>query len=438
MRLKRIIAAMLLIGVSSSAWAALASNANSDVQHDAMNARVSRVDGLLNQNQGGAGLGAALMQNWFNSVTISGVLNVDAIASNRSVTDDFFYGPHRLNVFYLPYRAVNMYNNDDTGNTFRLADANVLLDMTFNCWASAHLGVNFRALSNADADTEILDHSLIISDFDLPIVDEVYITLMNENSPFYGRFGRQYLTFGDYNIYETVPTLTQLLSETNQMAIVAGYNDPSTFGVNIYAFNGLDHDGAHFRDSDRTVVRNFGVSLSFGDVDTLGYKVGVGYLDNMADVAYIANQTQNWFDYEGYTDRVHALSANAAFKSGFFDANVKYVAALDDFNVNDIAHDLSNTQGASPWALSAGVGYAFNAMQWPARFGVSYQQSGDAASIGTQGMPERRYQAEFNIGVARNANVGITLFNDRDYDINEGGSGKNSFTGVLRLSVNVV
>jgi hypothetical protein len=426
MKLKPIIAAMLLVGVSSPVLAAMATNAMTQPQLDAMNARISRVEGLMNQNQAGTGLGVADTQNWFNSVTISGVLNVDALASNRTPNDDFNYTHD--------YRTVSMYDKEHSNN-FRLADANVLVDAVINCWTSAHIGANFRALSNIDADSDHLEHALVVSDFGLPIVDEAYITVMNAASPFYGRFGRQYVSFGDYSVYEAVPSLTQLLSETNQVAAVVGYSDPSTLGVNVYGFRGLE---SRRYGADRSLVENFGATLSFGDVDTMGYKVGLGYLNNMADVAYISNQLTNGFGQDGSSERVNAMSANAAFKSGPFDAAVKYVTALDEFNRNEIGHDLSNSSGAEPWAVTAGVGYSFNTMQWPARFGFSYQQSGDAANIGTQGMPERRYQADFNVGVSKNTNVGFTLFNDRDYDRSEGGSGRNALTGVLRLGVDIV
>jgi len=432
MRLKAIIVAMLLVSISSPVWAT--SHVNTQPQFAAMNARIARVEGLLNQNQGGTGLTGT--QNWFNNVTVSGVLNVDAIASNRSGTDDFNYGND--------YRATDAFYHEH-GNDLRLADANVLLDAIINCWTSAHIGANFRAISDFDETSyhqksfNMLARTLIISDFGVPILDEAYITAMNAYAPFYGRFGQQYVTFGDYNVYEAVPTFTQLLSETNQVAAVVGYNDPSSLGANIYAFRGLGHaESGNPYKAHRTLIQNFGATLSFGDVNIMGYKLGLGYLDNMADVAYISYNLTDHFGYEGFTDRVHAVSANAAFKQGPFDAGVQYVTALNKFSVNDVGHELSDTTGAEPWAATAGVGYSFNTMAWPSHFGVSYQQSGDAANIGSQGMPERRYQADFNVGVSKNTNVGITLFNDRDYDRNEGGSGRSSLTGVLRLGVDIV
>lgn len=433
MRLKPIVASLLLLGLANSASAAMV--AKSSAQIDAMNARMDRVEGLLNQNQGGTGLPAAQTQHWFNNVTISGVLNVDAITSNRSPTDDFNYGNG--------YRAVDMFGKDSSSN-FRVADANVLMDAVINCWTSAHLGANMRDVTDFDEsgyvkkNFDMLTHILIINDLGLPILDEAYITLMNGNAPFYGRFGRQYVTFGDYNVYEAVPTLTQLLSETNQVAAVVGYNDPSSLAANVYAFQGAPHFNPNTYEADRTQVQTFGATLSFGDLSTMGYQFGIGYLSNMADVAYIAYNLNDHFGHEGFYDRVHALSANAAVKSGPYDANIKYVTALDEFNVADVAHELSSTEGAEPWAVSVGGGVAFNTMQWPARFGLSYQQSGDAANVGSQGMPERRYQADVNVGISKNTSIGVILFNDRDYDRNEGGSGKSSFTGVLRLGVNIV
>lgn len=440
MKLKTILVALVLVGVSSPIWAAMVGS--SQAQLDVMDARMSKVEGLLSQNQGGTGFSADSLHNWFSeNITVSGVVNVDAIASKRSAKDEYFY-------YRNDYRLVDPYTHDHAYDLL-LADANVLVDASINSWTSAHLGANFRALSginyrivdNVNSGEDRLGHALIVGDFDLPLLDEAYITVMNDNTPFYGRFGRQYITFGDYNIYEAVPSLTQLLSEINQVAAVVGYNDPSSLGFNVYAFRGMSHVKWTWIspvDTDRTLIENYGATLSFGDLDTMGYKLGLGYLDNLADIAYLSSQILNYFNYGGFADRVHAYSANAAFKTGPYDASIKYVAALDHFNNVDVPHETSYVDGAQPKALSVNAGYAFNTLAWPSHVGVSYQHSIDAANIGNQGMPKHRYQADYNIGIAKNTNVGLTIVNDRDYNKTEAGSGRSNFVGLLRLGIDII
>ena len=143
-KLKPIVAAVLLGLVGAPAMAAVVTSTTTTVdtqtQLDVMKAKIGKMESILNQNQGGNGLTAGETQDWFNNVTVSGLINVDALASNR--TPD---GTSR----YV----------GDSSNEVSLSNASLFVDANINNWTKAHLGLNHRDNSNT---------SLVLHDTTLP------------------------------------------------------------------------------------------------------------------------------------------------------------------------------------------------------------------------------------------------------------------------------
>jgi len=411
MNLKPIVASIIL-GLSGSAFAASHTMMASQNQLDAMKTNSYKMDSMLSQNQGGTGLSSAETQNWFNNVTVGGKINLDFLASNHTSNG-----------------SGNFYQGSST-NDLQLTDAALFFDVAINEWTKAHLSTNFRQ-GSVNANYSTLSNYLVERPSNLPLLDEAYITLMNcSQSPLYARIGRQYATFGNYDVYAAVPSFTQLLSETNEVALVGGYLDPSSFAANIYTFRGINKtSGSNPR------IQNYGATVAFGDVENMGFRVDLGYLDNMADVAYVSASSGL---SSGYTNRVRALSADAMVMSGPFDGNVKYVTALNRFTYANIANGGSTTNGAEPWAAGVDVGYNFNMMAHQSRVGLGYQQSGEATNVGALKLPQKRYQAEYTMDVSKNANVGFVVYHDQDYSTSHGGTNDAHTTGVVRLGVDLV
>jgi hypothetical protein len=402
MKLKPIVAGMLLGLAGAPVMAAVVTTTTTtatQTQLDTMKA--TKIENILNKNQGGNGLSAADTQNWFNNVTVSGLINVDAITSNRTPL------------------ANNMYVGD-SANEISLTDANLFVDTVVNNWTKVHLNA---AHHNYGADSLVLRDASLSNDFGF---DEAYVTIADfSQSPFYARLGKQFTTFGDYDVFAVVPSLTQLLTESNQNAAVVGFADASTFNADLFAFRGINKAG-----DNRKRVQNYGANIGYGDLDVTGYKLNIGYLSSMADVSYLASNVGSTFE-----KRIPAWTANAGVKSGPFDASLKYVTAGRRFDSSELAYD---GKGAKPWAAGVDAGYSFCTMAHASRIGLSYQQSHEAVNVGTRGLPEKQYEAGYKVQVSPNTNLGFSVVHYRDYDTNHGGTDKANTTGVVRLGVNIV
>ncbi len=450
MKLKPIVASMFLLGlVSAPVLASADTDSDTQSQLDAMKAKIAKMEAMLDQNHSGTGLTSS--PTWFNNITVSGLVNVDAAASNRTPGE----GNTSLNSTQNGvkfFNGFNLYNNADSSN-INLTDAELFIDAQINDWTKAHLGFDF----GQEVGENNIDN-LVLSEPQGPTLDEGYITIGNfSQSPVYFLAGREYVPFGNYDRYAIVPTLTQLLTETQETAVQLGVVDASGFNGAIYTFRGTNQTGEGFTDDNtRTRVENYGVNLGFGNSDTnSGYNISLGYLANLADVNFVDAGLN-----DGYTDQVGGLSASLSGNVAGFDAKLDYVTALRKFDTADSIYEDVNKDAAKPWAAGIDAGYSFLTMAHQSRFGLSYQQSGQAADLGPAilaneaqagvesavnygnfafgqfgGMPQRRYQAEYNVNLSPATDLGFVLYHDQDYSNFDLGSGSNATTGVVRLGV---
>lgn len=412
MTLKPIVAVLLLGLASSSAFAATASNAGTQAQLDAMKAKIAKMEAVLQQNQSG---GYQQADGWFNRITLSGEANVDGMLSNRSLVNDSTHHSSDIN----------------------LNNANLFVDFIASDWTKGHLSLAYqrRAPSFSYYPTNASGESFN--------VDEAYVTIENfTKSPFFFMAGRQYVNFGDYTRYPMIPSLPQLLEQTRATAARVGFVDASGFNASASLFRGMA-DNAQYANTTR--VQNFAVNAGFANqTDNLGYRLGVSYMNNLADAEFLGAATTF---ANGYVNRVGGLSANASVNSGPFDAAVNYVTALQNFNRGNLAYyvngNASAERGAKPAAWSVDAGYSFMTLGHQSRFGLGYEGSKEASRVGfTQtgasspvGMPKTRYDAKYTVNISKYTDLGVQINYDRDYNQNDGGSGLNSLTGLVRLAV---
>lgn len=416
MTLKPIVASVLLLGLaSSSAFAATPSNAGTQAQLDAMKAKIAKMEAVLQQNQGG---GFQQANDWFNRITLSGEANVDGLIANRT----------------------RLTNSDRHSSDININNANLFVDFIASDWTKGHLSLAYQPKSPA------YSYSTVAND-DNFTVDEAYVTIENfTKSPFFFMAGRQYINFGDYHRYPMVASLPQLLQETRATAARVGFVDASGFNASASLFRGNTYEGEGFNKTGATRVQNFAVNAGFANqTDSLGYRVGVSYLRNMADVNYVGNTSGL---QGGFKDKVGAISAYAGVNSGPFDAGVNYVTALQSFNKADIARYINGAsdteRGAKPAAWSVDAGYSFMTIGHQSRVGLGYEGSKEASSVGVlnvmshrlnTGMPKSRYQANYTVNVSKYTDVGFQVYYDRDYGNADGGTGKNTLAGIARLAV---
>jgi hypothetical protein len=464
MRLKPICASIILLGLSSTAFAA---TPQQEMQLQNMQSQINQMEQMINQNNGGtqSGGGTALQRklascpNWYDSISVSGLINVDGILSSRRA--DFLSTTEGAGG-----NTILPYFGDRSASDLALDNADLFVDAQVNSWTKAHIGLNYQNNNNNNFldntksfrdDDSVLNlghnsnNSLIIKPWMGSLIDEAYVTFGDFcRSPFYFRVGKQYVNFGNYDRFATVPTFTQLLSQTNETAATLGFVMNGFYG-SIYGFRGLPSrtDNSTSAYGKTVNVNNWGANFGWSmQNQKSSLNLQAGYLNNMADVDYVSASVEQGHTFDsfmttGYVTPVGAISLDATGSLGMFDAAVHYVTALSDFNATEIdaaALDpflgtVVTSRGANPSAVVVGVGATTMIANHKSRFGLDYQYSWDALYVGMYGIPQARAEGTFDMNVSKNVNVGLYVYHDQDYGTHVGGTGRGSTTGVLHLGV---
>lgn len=424
MKLKSVVASMLALGVASGVALAASSDTVSRAEFDAMKDQVTKMESALNQNQGGIALNTSTTRDWFNRVTVSGQVAIDAFASSEN--------------------SYRFQENSSTNSAIDLPMANLFVDAQVNDWVKAHAGIHFHSVSR-DGLANVYKATYKDSD---TRVDEAYVTLGNfAQSPFYVRAGREFVPFGSYKRFDITPSLTQMLTETRATALQAGFVMANGVNGAVYTFNGTDTD----KNAHKHRINNFGANLGVANsYDNINYQASVGYLYNMADVNYINSGMIS----ENVDHTVDGVSVDASVQSGPFDASAHYVTALRSFSGQDVnTHGVFTklAPGAKPSAWAVDAGYSFNTAGYASRLGLGYQHSSQANNVGptvngvitpsgiplglNYGLPKERYLAQYSVNVWKNTDLGFQVYHDRDY-AKPAGSDNKATTGVVRLTVN--
>lgn len=450
MKLKPVVASIFLLGLSGTALAA--TNGNVQARLDAMQSQINDMQQIINHNNtaastnGGTSLQSTLAtsSHWYDAIAISGVANVDMIASNHTTVTN-----NPLTIGFPSLSLQPTYNHYGHGSAtdVELSNATLFADAQVNDWTKAHLAFNYQSSESGN--------SLVTKNHYNDTLKEGYVTIANfTESPLFFRAGKQLVNFGDYQWDSAVPSFTQLLSQTTATAATLGVVSNGLYG-SIFGFRGTPEMDAY---GTTTNVNNFGANLGFTQrCNDFGFNVSASYLNNMVDVDYVGStrnslgfladlvspgisnhNSAKMHDYY-YGHKVGALSVDAAMNVNIFDASAHMVTALNDFSEFDLM-DISESnhhlvKGARPKALTVGAGVNFDMIGHRSRFGIDYQRSWEAAQVGSYGLPEQRYEATLDVEVSKNVKVGFNIFKDRDYAVYDGGSDKDNVTGLVRLGV---
>ena len=446
MKLKPIIASLMLLGLAAPAFAdAPAATASTQAQLDAMKAQLNKMEAVINQNNNG---GFQQVADWTSRITVSGLMNVDGYMSNTTPNFD-----------------TETPGNGGQTNNIAVNNANLFVDALVNDWTNVHIGLKYDANRSDNFSREPNG----------PTFDEGYVTIGNfAESPFYFRGGREYVPFGQYDRYPLLQNPTQLLSETQATAAQVGFVSPVGVYGSAYAFRGMPSGSVSVNSNgnitgpattdSRDRVQNYGFDLGYAYSDAdMGFKFDAGYIRNMADVNYIsqgienANSTLNGLVPNGYINKVGGLALSLDANVANLDGALRYVGATQAFAIGNAATvNLSNgtVEGAKPYAYGAEVGLSFPVVAHQSRFAVGYQHSNDAAgnsaatltgdavnsnvgvlAIGGYGLPQNRYYGNYTVNISKWTDVGVGAYYDKDYSVQNGGTGKTATTGVIQLGV---
>lgn len=266
MKLKPIIASMMVM-LSAPAFAA-----DTQSQLDSMKAQIAKMDAVINQNQNPN----IRQADWFNRITISGIMNADAFmadrASNfRTVSAGGYAGALPLGTATPSGNAQNL----------SLSNANIFVHALVNEWVAADVDFIYQ-----DSNRNFVARSANAS-----ALDEGYVTIGNfAKSPIFFRAGRLYEAYGVYERYPMLTNPTQLLTETSATTAQLGFVLPQGFYGSIAALQGLPSVGngiaysnassgyVNGNQNNRSRIQNGVANLgySFNGDNNFGAKIDVG------------------------------------------------------------------------------------------------------------------------------------------------------------------
>lgn len=390
MTLKPIVVSLALLGLAGTAFA------GGTDDNGSLEDRVAALEAAINQNNVGDANTVADHSGWADRISIGGVIAADGTYTNRDVLG----------------------GSDATRTGFAVNDAYLYLDARANDWTTAHLSINY-------------DDNALTGNGHTLRADEAYVTLSNfASQPWYGRVGREYLPYGQYDVHTITRTLTQQLTETNDVAGTVGYMHSSGLNLSGTVFKG-DLRNTAVDSKFNNWVAHVGYANEFNNI---GFNAGVDYMANVIDVTDINTALRI---ANAYSKRVGGVAAYVTANSGPFDGTVRFTGTRR-FHENDLLSSKDGTSGAKLRAWDVEAGYSFNAMNYDSRVSVGYQASRDAGYVRsgtTMYVPKSRIIGDLTVGVWENTDLTLEVLRNKDYGTNNNGTGRKQTAGTLRLSV---
>jgi hypothetical protein len=476
MKLKTIVASLIGLGLSGSVLAAQAMM-DTSYQLDVMRDQVNKVDMVLNQNQPG---GFDQPCGWTCRINVSGWMNTDVYLGNRP--PQFWI----INPNFNPQLPLNIASTLASRNplvlpaTGRVSDlllnnANLFIDARVNSWVTAVMSMVYTSMTPAAGSTNgtyAISNSLITyQPLSTTAIDTAYATISNfKVSPLYFRVGKEYVPFGQYDPYGFVvaENPTQLMTQINAPVAQLGFIMANGLYGSLYTFAGnpkLSDGGTVHR------IQNGGIDLGYQfNHSNSKFNVDAGYIANIADSNFLTSYYFNSF-LEGTmtpglpVQKMPAWDVNAEVTVGPFDANGHYVGltrklASPLFMSGDSSRGFriitnppryTGTSSPSLWGLEAGL--TFPVMAHQSRVAIGYQGTTHLATL----LPKQRYYIDYMVNFAKWFDLGVAVFQDRDYSLGEstifrntrlstsvlplgsavsiGGTGNKSTVGQLRASI---
>jgi hypothetical protein len=458
MKLKTVMASLLALGLSGPVMAA-PYMMDTSYQLDVMRDQMNKVDMILDQNQPG---GFDQPCGWTCRINLSGWINTDAYLANRppvflnfnpnfDVTDIAAPG----NFLLLPTTG--------RASDLLLNNANLFVDARVNNWVTAMMSLVYSSLTGVPGSTgpyNIANSLFVYHPIHRTNLDTAYATIGNfQVSPVYFRVGKAYAPFGQYDPYAFVQSEnpTQLFTEINETLAQLGFILPNGFYGSAYTFAGNPklNDGGSTRR-----IQNGGVDLGYGRQMCNGrVNVDAGWLANIADSNFLSSYYLNSL-IEGTNvpglpnQKTPAWDVNADLTFGPFDVNGHYISTT-----RNLANPLFLSGNSSPgepiltatpatlgkptvWGVEAGL--TFPVMAHQSRLALGWQQTTHLATF----LPKKRVYADYMVNMAKWFDLGIAVFQDRDYSLGEGklidtgttvihpgATGNKSTVGQLRASI---
>lgn len=458
MKLKVVIATLIALGLNTPLFAVGLYDLDAPYQQDVLREQINKLDLLLDQNQPG---GFDQPCGWTCRINVSGWINTDAYLANRppvfSILNPAASVP--LLISGLPL----FFPTNGRASDLILNNANLFFDARINNWVTANASLVYSSLTVIPgsqgfygiANSLFVYHPVPSGNIVTRSIDTAYATIGNfQTSPVYFRVGKEYVPFGQYDPYAFVQSEnpTQLITEINAPTAQLGFILPNGFYGSAYTFAGnpkISDAGSTRR------IQNGGIDLGykFDNSDTR-FNIDVGYIANIADssllVSYYTNSIIESTLVPGLPmQKTPAYDVNAELTFGPFDINGHYIAAnrnLEKALFLGISPPLLSPaflDKPKVWGFEAG--FTFPVMMRQSRLAIGYQATRHLPGF----LPKQRIYADCIFNLAKWFDLGIALFQDKDYNAGEGdvvldrlnifhesvGTGNKSTVGQLRTSI---
>ncbi|MES2142608.1 MAG: LbtU family siderophore porin [Pseudomonadota bacterium] len=432
MRLKALIVSLVALGISAPLLAAGLYDVEISSQQDVMRDQMNNIDMFLDQNQPG---GFDQPCGWTCRINVSGWINADAYIANRP--------PVFLNLSPLATVPALVANGNrllptaGRASDLLLNNTNLFIDARVNNWVTANTSLVYSSVTAIPgsqgfygiANSLLIYHPVPSGNGVTRNIDTAYATIGNfQASPIYFRVGKEYLPFGQYEPYAFIQSEnpTQLITEINATTAQLGFIARNGFYGSVYTFAGKPqlNDGGSTRR-----IQNGGADLGYVFATGDGrINIDAGYIANIADSNFLSSYYTNSL-IEGTSvpglpnKKTSAYDVNADVQYGPFDANAHFVAATSDL-MSPLMLGFPNPAPLLPFPASLGkpnawgveAGYTFPMMSHESRLAIGYQQTNHLATL----LPKKRIYADYMVNLSKWLDMGIALFQDRDYSFQEG------------------
>lgn len=324
-------------------------------------------------------------QAWHDRLTISGVVEVEASATNNADEE-------------APYSG-------DKGSDVSVATVEVSMEAAIHELVTAQVVL----LYEDDGDTP-LD------------VDTAAITLGNTDLyPAYVTAGSMALPFGNFTTQLVSDPLTLEMAETLETALQVGFQSQGFYG-SLYLFNG-DARADGKRDAATQWGGNFGYAMENA---RLTLDVGLSAINSMEDADNISDALP---DVGAVDNHVSGLGVYGILGTQGITLIGEYIRANEDF-----APDELNWKGAGarPAAWNAELGYTFDWVGRETTVAAAWQGTREALALG---LPEDRYLAAISVTLFDQTSLSAEWAHDKDYSANDGATGDTANTGTVQLAV---
>ncbi len=253
-------------------------------------------------------------------------------------------------------------------------------------------------------------------------LDEATITLANiDEFPLYAQVGKWAVPFGNYDTAMSSDPITLTVGETKEDALLVGLTSAG------FTLEGFVYNGDTQKTGEEDQIDQYGLNLGYsGEVSGVGFALGAGYLNNIADSDGVNDKLTGGTSLRKY---VGGVALNGSITTGDVTFSGGYVKAQDKFQSGELAF---NSLGAQPVAWNTEIAYTTEILGKETTFAATYQGSDEALALE---LPERRLGAAVTVGIYDNTALSLEYLNDEDYGTADGGTGNDKHTAIAKLAV---